>query len=720
MTTTDARGEMRAVVRPWQNDWLRLAVLWGFAGAQPGLDLLGRRASFVIDSGLTVAGLAAVVGVILLGPGLLLGLVLRVCEAVSVRLREAVVLALVCLFAGMIAMPLYRHYSLLFGLGVVLATVATGVAAAVAYQRFGAVRRGVEVAAWGLPLFAVLFWTQTQAARVLVTARTGGRVTVRPTPVVLVVFDEFSGLSLRRADGTINAGRFPNFARLAEETTWYRNATTVNSETACVVPALLTGRYPDPGDSEGPTRQDPSLFNLVMAGGRHELVAFEPVSRLAFDGDAAAEWQKPGVARQLGSVLPEVGKAILLHVLPREIRHKMPQHRQAWWGVPEGGPIDRTRRRGVIRWGWSCRRREQFGHFLDCVTRGEHPTLHFLHLVFPHVPWMYFDTGTPYSEECGDLSLLNFETAGLAQDVWGTDREFVMRQHQRYLLQVELADRWVGELTARLRAEGLYDECLLIVTADHGVSFRPGENRRYLSGNNADEILSVPLFVKLPHQAAGGVSDRNVDTVDILPTVLDVLDIPSPAGLDGESLVRPASGRRTGKRFATTFAVRQLPADVVERSTWPAEVEAMFGSTRPGVFAVGRWKEWLGRRVESLVDAQRAAGGVLELQRGAPELWMEAGQPLPAYIEAVWRPEDPAAPMPELAVVLNGVLCATGPASETPSVRGHWEALLPEAAFSAGRNRVEFHRIEAGPEGSPRLIPVPMRQGRSRVLSVQQ
>jgi len=64
---------MRSAKRPWTNDWLRLAVLWGFAGAQPALDLLGRREAFVIDAGLNPAGLATLVGVILLGPGLLRG-----------------------------------------------------------------------------------------------------------------------------------------------------------------------------------------------------------------------------------------------------------------------------------------------------------------------------------------------------------------------------------------------------------------------------------------------------------------------------------------------------------------------------------------------------------------------------------------------------------------------------------------------------------------------
>ena len=65
-----------------------------------------------------------------------------------------------------------------------------------------------------------------------------------PAPIVILSMDEFPVASLLRADGTINAERFPNFARLAEASTWYRNATSVAPLTQQSVPAMLTGRLP--------------------------------------------------------------------------------------------------------------------------------------------------------------------------------------------------------------------------------------------------------------------------------------------------------------------------------------------------------------------------------------------------------------------------------------------------------------------------------------------
>ena len=83
------------------------------------------------------------------------------------------------------------------------------------------------------------------------------------TPVVLVVFDEFPVSSLMRADGSLDTVRYPNFARLARDGTWYPRATTVHDSTTQAVPAILTGQLPRKG--ELPTLKDhpDNLFTLL-------------------------------------------------------------------------------------------------------------------------------------------------------------------------------------------------------------------------------------------------------------------------------------------------------------------------------------------------------------------------------------------------------------------------------------------------------------------------
>ena len=71
-------------------------------------------------------------------------------------------------------------------------------------------------------------------------------------PVVMIVLDEFSGLGLLGPGDRIDASAYPNFARLADDSTWYRNATTVADFTGQAVPALVTGERPRAAPSRPP------------------------------------------------------------------------------------------------------------------------------------------------------------------------------------------------------------------------------------------------------------------------------------------------------------------------------------------------------------------------------------------------------------------------------------------------------------------------------------
>ena len=65
-----------------------------------------------------------------------------------------------------------------------------------------------------------------------------------PSRLCLVVFDEFPLHSLLDAEGRIDHVRFPHFAALAREASWFRETTTVSSQTVWAVPAIVSGAYP--------------------------------------------------------------------------------------------------------------------------------------------------------------------------------------------------------------------------------------------------------------------------------------------------------------------------------------------------------------------------------------------------------------------------------------------------------------------------------------------
>ncbi|HVO80538.1 MAG TPA: sulfatase-like hydrolase/transferase [Terriglobales bacterium] len=103
--------------------------------------------------------------------------------------------------------------------------------------------------------------------------------------------------------------------------------------------------------------------------------------------------------------------------------------------------------------------------------------------------------------------------------------------------EIAYTDAAMGKLFGGLRARGLYDNSMIVVTADHGEAF--GEHGEEHHGIFLyDETMHVPLLIKFPKGAwAGKRVDTRVRLVDIAPTMLQVARMAVPAAMQGESLV---------------------------------------------------------------------------------------------------------------------------------------------------------------------------------------
>ena len=116
--------------------------------------------------------------------------------------------------------------------------------------------------------------------------------------------------------------------------------------------------------------------------------------------------------------------------------------------------------------------------------------------------------------------------------------------------EIAYADSALGEFVAYLKKQGWYEGALVVVTADHGEGL--GEHKESTHGIFLyDTTTHVPLIVKLPsEQVKGREVGAQVRTIDILPTVLDVVGAKAPARLDGESLRPYFAGTETTGRTA--------------------------------------------------------------------------------------------------------------------------------------------------------------------------
>ena len=418
---------------------------------------------------------------------------------------------------------LFMNRFLQLGSGLWLSAAALGgLLAAVAYRRLRAVRLFLSFLFPAVFVFLGAFVSSPAIWPLLSEEASYGAelpdIEIKnPLPVVLVVFDELPLQSLLNHDGEIDSERFPSFAAMARESTWYRQASVVADTTRFSIPSIVSGRYPDPATGGLPTyaHHPETLFTLL--GREYRVRSFESVTALCPRAVCTPENLRFG-PRFLATIL-DVGVLYLHLILPSSLAESVPAVNQTWGNFVRVAALDFALQRRPV---------EEFSSFIDKIRPDSQPTLHFLHSNLPHVPWVYMPSGKQYLPW-----RINYHTP----IAWGNELTLVAMGWQRHLFQVLLADRLLGDLVRHLRTKGVYDRTLLVVASDHGASFRPGELRRNLTAENYPDIMSVPLLIKFPYQKTGRASNQHAETIDIVPTLADVLGARIPWPVDGKSLL---------------------------------------------------------------------------------------------------------------------------------------------------------------------------------------
>ena len=101
---------------------------------------------------------------------------------------------------------------------------------------------------------------------------------------------------------------------------------------------------------------------------------------------------------------------------------------------------------------------------------------------------------------------------------------------------IRALDAEMARLFERLRAHGLDDTTAIVFMSDHGEEFQ--DHGRMWHGHSVyGEQAHVPLFFRWPGRLTGGVVDEVVESIDIMPTLLDLSQLPHPKGIQGQSLV---------------------------------------------------------------------------------------------------------------------------------------------------------------------------------------
>ncbi len=106
-----------------------------------------------------------------------------------------------------------------------------------------------------------------------------------------------------------------------------------------------------------------------------------------------------------------------------------------------------------------------------------------------------------------------------------------------YDASIRYTDGELSHFFECLKERGLYDDALIIVTADHGEEFYEHGGLQHREAKLYDELVHVPLIVKLPRGENGGQSiDNPVSLLDLAPTVIDLADLAQVPAFKGETL----------------------------------------------------------------------------------------------------------------------------------------------------------------------------------------
>jgi hypothetical protein len=376
--------------------------------------------------------------------------------------------------------------------------------------------------------------------------------------VVLVVFDEFPLQSLLDSSGRIDRRVYPTFAGFADQATWYRNATGIGGWTPFAVPSMLSGTWPTWAQRSAVPNRSGWPNNLFTLLDRHyNLKVFETMTQLCPPERCGQTGTRSGfttVARQTAKLY----RSITSPADAGADAASVGENPDLGADTGKKGPTAYFGNLGQNQ----LRRVDQF---VDSIHADDpQPTLYFLHLLLPHAPWKYLLDGKVYNSS----SLPN---AWPTPQVWPTGVQQL--NHQRHLIQLAWTDKVIARVLQRLKDQGLYDRSLVVMTADHGEGFTPGNGSRALGPGNAAQLMWVPMLLKAPGQTKGRVDDRNWEHVDLLPTIADQVGLSVPWKVDGLVQTGPPRRQTTDKTFYN------LPGQPLHRPGPPNFATVLHGVT---------------------------------------------------------------------------------------------------------------------------------------------
>jgi len=670
--------------------YLNLAVLWTFAVAQPLFDLLKDNPEFFAargSSGFDIVSFSVLL--VVLPPAILLGIELLL-GLIRPEVRHGAHIAFLGALVVLIAAQALKKAIDASDTVLIVLSVVIGAVVAVLWARAEPVRSFLNVLSPVPLVFLLLFLFSGQISELAFPSEAKARSIggVARAPIVVVLLDELPSNTLVDENDRVDAKRFPGFGEIARSSTWFTNAYTVYDSTERAQPAIMDGNLPEKDKQPISSDHPNSIFSLFAK--THRMNVDEEATSVCSRDLCTDRLGDESYGKRMSSMAEDLGLVWLHVVSPPDVENDLTSVSENWGNFgggddTEAQPSPSQGSRVNTRANLNRGRAARFQAWMGRIERGRRPALNFKHTLMPHVPWQYLPSGRLYRRQPNDaipgLSTQSYEDQGQLDVLL-----------QRHFLQTGFADFELQQLWKKLESDGLWDESLIVVAADHGVAFPHARERRRLNRQTAREIAPIPLFIKAPGQRKPRVEDAWVETVDILPTIFDILNLDPRVRMDGRSAFSRKVQDRDELRFEirNTFETLRIPADTFERERQEIieRNRRLFGSGIDGpdrIYEIGPHPELIGQPAST-------AGAKLDVELAYADEY-EHVDPASGYVPAhvVGRVKGADRHPRDIAVAVNGTIRAVGNTFAL-AVGDEGElvsAMVPETAFHQGRNRVE-------------------------------
>jgi arylsulfatase A-like enzyme len=341
----------------------------------------------------------------------------------------------------------------------------------------------------------------------------------------------------------------PFLDSLAKESLVFPTAIVSGAPTYYSFPAILASRYPLGlgRDVLGIAPREPTLASVLRSQGYATagLIAANPYISAQFGYeqgfDVFKDFMKGELSPRTDGAALVVSRGWLSRLnltLERKARSLGPlgavydelyfQYCQRW-GAPRPKSLDELRRfpaadvlvKEAINW---------------LTTLGGERFFLWIHFMDPHSPYY------PTEEALGMLGISGVTPfrARYLNSAWnrGDLTTTRLQRHRQNIVQLyDAGVRWVDTQLARiagyLRQTGLWEKCVFTVTADHGEELLDHGGRYHPPGRLTEELIRVPLLLRVPGMQAKRVADAPFSLLHLAPTLLNALSVPAPASFQG-------------------------------------------------------------------------------------------------------------------------------------------------------------------------------------------